>query len=837
MDRDPGKNKDPPTSPTPAGAVGRRTGDTESAAAGGGPPPIPATRTRRLNRTADASPSSGIAAEPTVLETSDSTIIKDDIHEQLETSTITRTYTTRKVIHQSTEFHESSSSSSSVQYVADEELDSPSTPHRLRQKVAEYEKVWSSGGSLKRSPDESAEELRREFLQSSTNIVPDHSTQAITVVGESLENPFDIDVLEIEKRLRRERQRGLAEAEAAKLAFQQVQLRHTPQPSPRRVEVQEDYTALPFNVTLRTTTKLSSGDEAGYVEAGEPPVSPFNVTLRTTRRIVKKDLSTSSQQYEEESSSTTTSPFNVTLRTTTRRGHPISPVSPGDPKNASARFLESEKTVREVHAADGIRTIVTSSMTSDGRKHEEKIFRHGEGYVSPRCSPQRENRPFFEPTEREREGSVPRSASSRSSATPPRTVDMTAGGRRILIRLEDETHESSTLEENYDITDSVQARIRQLARSPDGGGGAAAGAMYNVAMGTLPGNIDITVGSTHHHHHHHPHQLQHYQQQPQQQPQVPGQWYYQEQRLEQQMDTNNTVENMIVETQEQAYQQQQHQQQSIPWQMSKSTHSGQTTVPVSTTTGEAATGHTTTGTHTASILETTGQSHDSSTEESQRVVSRKKKTTTEKTTTTTHSSSSSSSSSVGRQRVSEEREQRQAVAGKLTRPTGLALSGANVRLHGDTVGQEKIADNLQKSEVLTDDSDTEGVAAKNLVIVPTRVEQSQTAVRVSQTPTQHSPSPSSSVNASASASVSASASAVQTPTTPSTTTASGTFGKSLTGHQTLQQQSTQDEYQEFQSTMAAINFARSNSQYDSHIREKRGKYHSYVDMIIILKIS
>ena len=270
------------------------------------------------------------------------------------------------------------------------------------------------------------------------------------------------------------------------------------------------------------------------------------------------------------------------------------------------------------------------------------------------------------------------------------------------------------------------------------------------------------------------------------QPQQSGQWYYQQQRQKQQMEINNTRENMILDTQEQT-----------PWQM----QSGEA-VTISTEKGEAAAGHRVTGTHTASILET-GQSHDSSAEESQRVVSRKKKTTTTTTTTVT------SSRHASEERELREEQQRQAFAGKLTRPTGLALSGANVRLGSSTIGQEK-AENPLKSD-LSDDSDTEGVAAKHLVIVPTRVEPNQTAGKVSRS---RSPS----VSASASASV------IHTPTTPSTITASSTFGKCLTGHQTLQQQSTQDEYQEFQSTMAAINFARSNSQYDSHIREKRGKH-------------
>ncbi|XP_036329735.1 ras-interacting protein RIP3-like [Rhagoletis pomonella] len=802
MDKDPGKNKDPPIATTAAAAAVGRARNTKLDDAA--PAPIPAARTRRLNRTADASSSASSAFETAAPHASSFIEQKEEendvLSEQLETSTITRTYTSHKIIHHSTEFHESSSSSSSMQYVAEEELDTPTTPsHRLRQKVAEYEKVWSSGGSLKRSPDESAEELRREFVET-TKPTAEYTSQDAFGAAEPLDNPFDIDVLEIEKRLRRERQRGLAEAEAAKLAFQQVQLRHTPQASPRRVEVEEDYTAVPFNVTLRTTTKLSPGDESGYMGADEaPPLSPFNVTLRTTHRIVKKDLSTSAQQYEE-TSSTTSSPFNVTLRTTTHRAQQFTPTTTGDPKSATAQFLESEKTVRELHAVDGVPTIVTSSMTSDGRKHQEKIFRHGEGYVSPRCSPQRENRPFFESSESEREGSVPRSLSGRTSAKPPRSVDMTAGGRRILIRLEDETNESSTHHEIYDTTDSaVQARIRQLAHSPDGGGGHASGTLYNVGMETSPGNIDITVGSTHRHNHHH-HQQQLHQQQTQ--PQQSGQRYYQQQRQrqEQQMQTESSVGNMVMETQKQKQQEQTYHQQA-PWQMTEST----TTPPgkvvkISTPTGETATGQIATGTtHTASTLETS-QSHGSSTEESQRVVSRKKKTTT----TTTTKVTTSKHASEERSELYEE-QQREVNAGKSPRPTGLALSGANVRITGTTIRQSKGESSLRSE--LSDDSDTEGVATKDLVIVPTHVEPSQTSAGVSQS---HNPS--------------SSASAINTPTTtPSTTTASSTFGKSLTGHQTLQQQSTQDEYQEFQSTMAAINFARSNSQYDSHIREKRGK--------------
>lgn len=318
--------------------------------------------------------------------------------QQLETSTVTRTY--MKTI---TTSLTTSSSSNREEFVLEESSPSPNQ-QRLRQKVAQYEKVWSEGcNPVKRPAEQSSDELRLADDQ------PDDY---------DAENPFEIDVHEIERRLRQERQRGLAEAEAAKLAFQQVQLRHTtPPPPPRRVEVtSSEQAASPFNVTLRTTSRMSPGADQGNVEE---QLSPFNVTLRTTRRTKKKEVK------ELES------------------------------------FLEGERTVREVPSADGVRTIITSSMTSDGGYAEEKIYRHGEGYVSPRDSPSWSRSSY---------------SSERSSVTPPRSVDLTAGGRRILIKLEQESELAEADSQMRDETDSFGRQ--------------------DVAMATGGGNIDITVGGS-----------------------------------------------------------------------------------------------------------------------------------------------------------------------------------------------------------------------------------------------------------------------------------------------------------------------------------------------------
>lgn len=98
-------------------------------------------------------------------------------------------------------------------------------------------------------------------------------------------------------------------------------------------------------------------------------------------------------------------------------------------------------------------------MTSDGGYAEEKIYRHGEGYVSPRDSPSWSRSSY---------------SSERSSVTPPRSVDLTAGGRRILIKLE---QESELTEENQTRDETDLSFGRQ-----------------EVAMAT--GNIDITVGGS-----------------------------------------------------------------------------------------------------------------------------------------------------------------------------------------------------------------------------------------------------------------------------------------------------------------------------------------------------
>lgn len=100
----------------------------------------------------------------------------------------------------------------------------------LREKVARYEKVWSSG-----------------------------------MHGE--DNVIRVDVKDIEKRLQEERERRFTES-PSKVEF--VKLRTTPQSTPGRETVSQDS---PFSVTLRHIER-SSGEEE------HQPDSPFNVSLR-----------------------------------------------------------------------------------------------------------------------------------------------------------------------------------------------------------------------------------------------------------------------------------------------------------------------------------------------------------------------------------------------------------------------------------------------------------------------------------------------------------------------------------------------------------------------------
>lgn len=228
-------------------------GGGAGAAGGDDVPPVPAVRRRRAHEQ----------------KSSREQVLEEEKSQQLETSTVTRTY--MKTI---TTSLTTSSSSNVEEFILGDKAGAAAAPspnqQRLRQKVAQYEKVWSDGSSpVKRPAEQSSDELRLTDDQDEYDA----------------ENPFEIDVHEIERRLRQERQRGLAEAEAAKLAFQQVQLRHTT--PPRRVEVTSDQVASPFNVTLRTTSRMSPGAEHGNVEEH---LAPFNVTLRTTRRTKKKEF-------------------------------------------------------------------------------------------------------------------------------------------------------------------------------------------------------------------------------------------------------------------------------------------------------------------------------------------------------------------------------------------------------------------------------------------------------------------------------------------------------------------------------------------------------------------
>nr|DAA03515.1 TPA_inf: HDC00871 [Drosophila melanogaster] len=618
------KHMDPTTIDAGGGGAGAAGGDDV--------PPVPAVRRRRAHEQ----------------KSSREQVLEEEKSQQLETSTVTRTY--MKTI--TTSLTTSSSSNVEEFILGEHAAGAAAAPspnqQRLRQKVAQYEKVWSDGSSpVKRPAEQSSDELRLTDDQDEYDA----------------ENPFEIDVHEIERRLRQERQRGLAEAEAAKLAFQQVQLRHTT--PPRRVEVTSDQVASPFNVTLRTTSRMSPGAEHGNVEEH---LAPFNVTLRTTRRTKKKEF----KELEN--------------------------------------FLEGERTVREVPSADGVRTIITSSMTSDGGYAEEKIYRHGEGYVSPRDSPSWSRSSY---------------SSERSSVTPPRSVDLTAGGRRILIKLE---QESELTEENQTRDETDLSFGRQ-----------------EVAMAT--GNIDITVGGSN-----------------------PRRRLYQQTTV--QVGGGNRTSP----------------QDSTP-QRPRDLDLAGTTKTMLTSTPIGTKEQPQTGPKTLVSPAATCQLRGSSTEEPRKIVSHKTITSTT-TKSTSSSTSATSSSSTSRKLI----ETSPVVVGKI----------AQIR-----TGKSNASDN---DIDIDNDSDTEGRPASSIVIVST--------------PTRPTTPATASVSASAvtpSASISA--------TAAHALSGIGTFSKSLRqDYQTLATQSgrsnespSDQEYQEFQSTMASINYARSNSQYDSHIKEKRGK--------------
>lgn len=759
--------------------------------------PIAAKRKRRVVRTAVESSTSGTTTtsstapyvsqghkdegvglhQQPISEPDDQVFDEQELH---ESSTITRTFT--KTIKKSTEFVQSTSSSREYLVEEGSEVFStpPATPQRLKHKVALYEKVWSSGNGngngagagagIKRSADHMSQD---SVLVSGQSSMDTSGSGADFNMGD--ENPFEIDVYEIEKRLREERRRGLAEAEAAKLAFQQIQLRATPQAKPRKVEIQEDLLASPFNVTLKTTSKISPGAVTGRIELEDhsSSSSPFNVTLRTTQRYRRNPPPAAAESHE--------SPFNVILRTTTRHSSSssLSPMSP-DAKLASAHFIEGERTVREVQSADGVTTIVTSSMTSDGRKHEEKIFRHGEGYLSPRNSPHREVR----------------------ATTPSRSVDMMAGGRRICIKLEQEEQqmETSSLEESFDQTDSYQTN-RRLFKP-------------NVSSETVsvetPANIDIIVGKSSTDIINHPHQH-------------PGQRQYMQQVN---VETNKTVE-IPWQTQQQP---QQHQ-------FSQSVTTSPSTITTKTTTKITTTSHKhqsscseslesfETPLKEATSLTKTIQSHGSSpSEESQRGFVEKDRTTSTPST----AKLTSDPSRIGRsspahkylygETVDVERLGTTTGGGDLVKKRLERLNyGRDGLGHGSGELAPKTLLPHQQSAEISDDSDTEGAAANSIVIVPARsaaLLESATGTSAITTSQYHQ----------------------QQHSTPTSVPSHGTLTKSLPQHQTLHHQSTAtshstNEYHEFQTTMAAINFARSNSQYDSHIKEKRGNFKSMRNVI------
>lgn len=686
--------------------------------------PIPAVRKRRLAKTAVESSSltGGDSTQPYVSQgqlQQDNVTIEGCTSEEgatcdeysQETSSVTRTIT--KTIKTST----SSSHEYSVEeYENSDRCTTPTTPLRLKQKVAMYEKSWQGGegGGIKDNQSETSD----------------------MVVDMDSDNPFDIDVYEIEKRLREERKRGMLEAEAAKLAFQQIQLRATPSSLPRKVEIHEEHTASPFNVTLKTTSKISPGALTERIELEEnSPKSPFNVTLRTTQRYGRTPIKT-----EEVS---TGSPFNVTLRTTKRHYSSLSPSSPStiDGKMSSAKFLEGERTVREVKAVDGITTIVTSSMTTDGRKHEEKIFRHGEGYFSPRSSPQREIR----------------------SSTPSRSVDMTAGGRRILIKLENEGTQESVCssDESFDVTD--YRVISESRFKPTPGGDIRFGG-ETVTLET-PANIDIIVGTT---------------------------------------SGNSKHHTVNLETK--------HEQ--MPWQTQQnysnttsfSTFTTKTTTKI-TTMSSSEHEHSETlaskeSLHKTDSLSKTIQSQGSTVPGESHLRFVTKKTICNPSTSSSSAINTTSSTHKLNKKHTETHGSEHEALKKRLEIVGYGREGLG---RGTGVLSSKTNKAFQSTERISDDSDTEGTAANSIVIVPTTLTAHQ------------SKPPSESVEQ------------TKTPFTPTADAAAGathssTLTKSLTSNQTQQHQSTStsNEYQEIQLTMAAKQFARSNSQYDTHIKEKRG---------------
>lgn len=190
----------------------------------------------------------------------------------------------------------------------------------LREKVARYEKVWSSG-----------------------------------MHGE--DNVIRVDVKDIEKRLQEERERRFMES-PSKVEF--VKLRTTPHNTPGRETVSPDS---PFNVTLKHI-------ERSFVDDEHRPDSPFSVSLRH----VERERITSSEERvitseERVTTSRRTPPRSIDL---TAGGSKIS--IKFDPNDEVDFSMEPSADVRV--GSSGFRSMATESVITDGnRQTPQRISR------------------------------------------------------------------------------------------------------------------------------------------------------------------------------------------------------------------------------------------------------------------------------------------------------------------------------------------------------------------------------------------------------------------------------------------------------------------------------
>lgn len=125
----------------------------------------------------------------------------------------------------------------------------------------------------------------------------------------------ELNLSEFEMRLREQRQRDLSQFKAAKPSRQEIQLKllseqRKTSPDGDKIVIQEQ-TEHPFNVVLKTTSKISLGPISGRIDLDKQSTNPFNVTLRTTQkyRRAPPNLATDDKS---------TSPFNVVLRSNSK---------------------------------------------------------------------------------------------------------------------------------------------------------------------------------------------------------------------------------------------------------------------------------------------------------------------------------------------------------------------------------------------------------------------------------------------------------------------------------------------------------------------------------------